>query len=65
MRDFAASLKLALALSSTPRLLLHNKFVVLDDLQTIAYYYYKHKVLVVVVVVAFAGVVVVVVVAAA
>ena len=43
VRDFAASLKLALSLSSTPRLLLHNKLVVLDDLQTIAYYYTKHK----------------------
>ena len=43
VHDFAASLKGALSLSSTPRLLLHNKLVVLDDLQTIAYYYYKYK----------------------
>ena len=44
VRDFAASLKLSLSLSSTPQLLLHNRLVVLDDLQTIAYYYNKHKV---------------------
>ena len=43
VREFGERLKEALSLSSTPRLLLNGRLVVLDEQKTVAYYYHKHK----------------------